>query len=197
MINIKSVLARLCGTLESYERVNQLLLFPGRNSATSSQASTLTESAIVVAYNGSPNSQAALDLAFCVAHQMRLATYQPVVIHVVYVVPCALTSASSQLSLSHLEQVDRVLWQARYLAEEWRGSFNTHLRFGDVATEITSFVQAENTALLIMGCREVNHPLVQALISKLSCPLVGIPTSLDWCADIVSFSPDASQTVPV
>lgn len=196
MMNIKSVLARLCGTLESYERVNQLLLFPGLNSAASSQPPLSTESAIVVAYNGSPNSQAALDLAFCVAHQMRLATYQPVIIHVVYIVPCSLTTAPSGLNLNHLDQVDRVLWQARYLAEEWRGSFNTHLRFGDAANEITSFVQAENAALLIMGCREVNHPLVQAVIPKLPCPLVGIPT-VERYADVISFCPDTSQTVPV
>lgn len=206
-MNPKTVLARLNCTLDSEVHVDQLLLLPRLTQPVVSPTQA-TCTSLVVGYTGSPDSQAALDLAFCVAHQMQLATRQQVTIHVVYVVDCPEAtrqtrhnrtsikrkSRSSQTTSKHknspacgtatlsrsgansnLEKIDQVLWQARCLAEEWRGSFNAHLRFGSIATELTNFVKEENAGLLFVGCHETQHPLVQALKAEVPCSVVGIP----------------------
>ena len=205
-MNPKTVLARLTCTLDSEVQVDQLLLLPKLTQPLISSTQA-TGTSLVVGYTGSPDSQAALDLAFCVAHQMQLATSQQVTIHVVHVVDCPdairqprtrrsgikRKSRSSHAATennapacgtatltrpganSSLEKIDQVLWQARCLAEEWRGSFNAHLRFGSIVTELTNFVKEENAGLLFLGCDEAQHPLVQALKSEVPCSVVGIP----------------------
>lgn len=215
-MNIKPVLARLHSTLDLDARMDQLLLSPRLIEPTSTKAETLssTSTSLLVGYDGSANSQAALDLAFCVAHQMQLVTQQQVMIHVVYVVSCDTstqlpqvrrvkrarakvkakarrssvksgkavvkscgTATLSQLGADsrNLEEIDRVLWQARCLAEEWRGSFTTHLRFGNIVDELEAFAIEENAALLFLGCHSANHPLVQQLKGKIPCSVIGIP----------------------
>jgi len=207
-MNIKTVLARLHSTLDLDARMDQLLLLPRLTEPTRSRTEAYPSTSLVVGYDGSSNSQAALDLGFCVAHQMQLATQQQVTIHVVYVVECYaaprpqkvrrgkrkksklwqtqmnetsdMTCGTATLSKSgagdrNLEEIDRVLWQARCLAEEWRGSFTTHLRFGNVADELAAFITAEDAALLFLGCHSVKHPLVQQLKDKIPCSVIGIP----------------------
>jgi nucleotide-binding universal stress UspA family protein len=77
------------------------------------------------------------------------------------------------------EEADQVLWQARTFATEWRGSLNTHLRFGSPAAELSNVAQQEQADLMIVGCRSAEHPLIEQLKSFMGCPVIGIPTSPD------------------
>jgi nucleotide-binding universal stress UspA family protein len=162
-MNVKTVLTRLNNTLDLDDRKNKLLLLP--RLTTPSIPLPSNSPSLVVGYNGSRNSQSALDLAFCVAHQMQLATQQQPRIHVVYVVQDEYC----------VEKIDRVLWQARCLAEEWRGSFSAHLRFGDLAQVLETFVREEQAALLFLGCRSARSSFVEALKTTLPCSVIGIP----------------------
>lgn len=76
------------------------------------------------------------------------------------------------------EQADRILWQARCLANEWRGSLKTHLRFGQVAKELRSVVKEESAALLWLGCDRADNQIVWELGAKFPCPVLGVPSEL-------------------
>lgn len=86
-------------------------------------------------------------------------------------------STPQSCQLNQFEHADRILWQARNLADEWRGSLKTHLRFGSVAEQLRQVVQAESAAVLLLGCHSVDNAIVQQL-SGLSCPVLGIPVAL-------------------
>jgi nucleotide-binding universal stress UspA family protein len=232
-MNIKPMLLRLQGALGQENLGEQMLLSAGLESQKSPEAT----GNFVIGYNGSPNSQTALDFILWMAHQTRQATGKQVVVHVVYVIDCynsldlslqangsappggllLNSSATCQLSSSEkfgfqcgtnalmqphlqprrgglqvaerqlpaslqpslLDQVDRILWQARCLAGEWRGAVEAHLRFGAVATELLQVVEAQSADLLFVGCSDINHPLVQQLSPCLTCPILGIPTELE------------------
>jgi nucleotide-binding universal stress UspA family protein len=161
---------------------------------------------LVVGYTGSPCSQTALDLTLWIAHQTRLATQKQVTVHVVYVVDevteplpdrasrflkqgraayqAALgfktargSTATLVRSSAPFEQADRVLWQARCLAEEWRGSLSTHLRIGDRAEELRQVAIAESVDVVVLGCRSVRHPLILQWAADFPCAVLGIPAT--------------------
>ncbi len=121
----------------------------------------------VVGYSGSAHSQAALDLALCAAHQTRLVRPNPVMVHVVYVID---KSRSRTIA-----NADRILWQARCLASEWRGSLNAHLRIGPVATELSAVAKELEAEVLMVGCHIAKHPLVQQLANHTPCSVLGLP----------------------
>lgn len=237
-MNIKSMLVRLQNALDRNDLVDRLILLPGTAAAIDTPGEPLN---LIVGYNSSPKSHAALDLALWMAHQTRLATpRKPVIVQVVYVLdgnpidhywphhpsgkvppaggapvlsaPVCLPSPPLQLhpqtvlansfggfspaeqpesvtrsaemvssvSIAPAEdewfkQADQVLWQARCLANEWRGSLKTHLRFGQLGEQLEQVVKIERASLLILGCLGTEHPLVQHLSQDLPCPVLGIP----------------------
>ncbi|MBD2256938.1 universal stress protein [Pseudanabaena sp. FACHB-2040] len=144
-----------------------VVLSPGKRFFETDWAQPTETINLVVGYSGSPNSLTALDLTLCMAHQTRLATQRPVMVHVVYVIEG-----------KQFEQADRILYQARYLAEEWRGSLTTHLQFGRTAAGLKEIVTSEKADLLVLGCHSEKHSLVKQLVSTLPCPVLGIPQSV-------------------
>lgn len=121
----------------------------------------------VVGYSGSAHSQAALDLALFVAHQTRLIKPNPVIVHVVYVV--------DKTKRRTIANADRILWQARCLASEWRGALNAHLRIGQVADELSQVAREIDAEMMLLGCHTVKHPLVKQLVGQTPCSVLGLP----------------------
>nr|WP_242035958.1 universal stress protein [Leptolyngbya sp. FACHB-8] len=192
---------------------------------------------VLIGYNGSANSQIALDMALWIAHQTRLASQTRVLVHVVYIVdrrkqpprenpvdlggrsawPYPRTStrtdlvhasglpvfssgrrstdvlasqaAQSCLTVCQVEpipapenlldQADCILWQARCLAEEWRGSLEAHLRFGSYPDELLNVAREIDANLIVVGCSSPEHELVRQLAPLSPCPIWGIPHQLE------------------
>lgn len=229
------MLVRLQNALGQPNLIEQMVLSAGNSALDTAETRSDSTVNLLIGYNGSPNSQIALDLTLWIAHQTRLASQKQVMVHVVYVVdrrqsprseprfgmasagrspqrsryekarthaPTAtLTRPEAELSLSSLrehtqgcltgclttptpaahnliEQADCILWQARCLAEEWRGSLEAHLRFGTLAEQLRQVADEKAVDLLVMGCSSPDHALVRQL-KKFPCPILGIPAQLE------------------
>ncbi|MDZ8030247.1 MULTISPECIES: universal stress protein [unclassified Nostoc] len=205
------MLARLQSATGRDDLIEQMVLLPEPKKPFSKKLQKAKAVNLIVAYDASPNSHTALDIAFWVAHQTRLATNTEVTVQAVYVVEdnqsnqysnilsfpqqqssleCevsevsksvtqVLTQPKLQTAIAPLQQADIILWQARSLAEEWQGSFKSHLRFGCISTELRKVVESEAADILFLGCNSVNHPMIEALGSKFPCAVLGIPSSID------------------
>lgn len=239
-MKIKSMLMRLQNALGQPALVEQMLLASGKMALDAAETQSDETVNLVIGYNGSPNSQVALDLTLWIAHQTRLATQKQVMVHVVYVVerltnarspqsprkersarrtatlerqtvlvgntltlprlapaepatplnthihyhanPACLTdcriSPAEPPEQNLLEQADCILWQARCLAEEWRGSLEAHLRFGATDAELNQVAKEVGADLVVLGCSTKTHPLVSKLKYNTHCPILGIPEQL-------------------
>lgn len=231
-MNIKPMLVRFESAMGRDGLIEQMVLLPEKKKSSSKASESAKSLTLIVAYNGSPKSHAALDITLLMAHQTRLATSKEVTVQVVYVldetqkseppddlVSCSidwkllefsskstlksatcvvakpkLNALATRLQMKLIEsspikstacqnngfeQAERVLWQARCLVEEWGGSFVAHLRFGSVATQLREVVESEAADLLLLGCKSVNHPIVQQLGKNFPCPVLGIPHCTD------------------
>jgi nucleotide-binding universal stress UspA family protein len=210
-VKIKPVLARLQNALGSQENVQNMLLQLASAQSPANENVSERSLNLVVGYDSSPDSQAALDLALLIAHQTRIATQNQVTIHVVYVLDdvqdrfasvysptdalrhwkrkstsiatgamslavgeATVATRSKIATTDRLERADRILWQARCLAEEWKGTFVAHLRFGSLSTELLKIVEAEAADILLLGCRSQNSPVIQRLGANFPCAVLGI-----------------------
>lgn len=210
-MQIKPMLARLQSATGRDDLIEQMVLLPEPKKPFSKKPQKAKAVNLIVAYDASPNSHTALDIAFWIAHQTRLATNAEVTVQAVYVLEdnskskhpnilslpiqqppleCQISEVSKsatqvliqpqlQTMVTPLQQADIILWQARSLAEEWQGSFKSHLRFGCISTELTKVVESEAADILFLGCNSVNHPMIEALGSNLPCAVLGIPSCID------------------
>ncbi|RCJ39522.1 universal stress family protein [Nostoc punctiforme NIES-2108] len=205
------MLARLQSATGRDDLIEQMVLLPEPKKPFSKKPQTAKGVNLIVAYDASPNSHTALDIAFWIAHQTRLATNAEVTVQAVYVIEdnqsiqypniltfpqqqpsleCevsqvsksvtqVLTQPKLQTTIAPLQQADIILWQARSLAEEWQGSFKSHLRFGSIAIELKKVVESETADILFLGCNSVNHPMIEALGFNFPCAVLGIPSCIE------------------
>jgi len=164
---LKPMIKRLETALGRSNLTQDIVLLPGFKEPPSNLNSEPQAISFVVGYSGSAHSQTILDLALCMAHQTRLATANSVLVHVVYVVDATRPKA--------IANADRILWQARCLASEWRGSLNAHLRVGSVGTELIQVAREVEAEAILLGCHTTNHPLVQQLAGQTPCSVLGLP----------------------
>ncbi|MDZ7954761.1 universal stress protein [Nostoc sp. DedQUE09] len=205
------MLARLQSATGRDDLIEQMVLLPEPKKPFSQKPQSSKAINLIVAYDASPKSHTALDIAFWIAHQTRLATNAEVTVQAVYVIEdnqssqypniltfpqqqpsleCevslvsksvtqVLTQPKLQTAITPLQQADIILWQARSLAEEWQGSFKSHLRFGSIAIELNKVVESEAADILFLGCNSVNHPMIEALGSNFPCAVLGIPSCIE------------------
>ncbi|MDP5017524.1 universal stress protein [Anabaena sp. UHCC 0187] len=213
------MLARLQSAIGRDDLIEQMVLLPEAQKSFSQRVSQAKSANLIVAYNGSPRSHTALDIACWIAHQTSLATNSQVTVQAVYVVAenynhqsldifniadnqaqleCQLSQISKPITLrlnqpkgtailpqleresrTSLKEADRIIWQAKTLAEEWQGSFKSHLRFGNIAKELKKVVQLEAADILFLGCTSTNHPLIETLGHNFPCAVLGIPNCID------------------
>lgn len=164
---LKPMLMRLQTSLGCDDLMQQMVLVSKPKKATPAVAIAGHTVNFVVGYSGSSNSQAALDLALWIAHQTRLVNQKSVLVHVVYV--------ADQTRPQTIANADRILWQARCLASEWRGSLNAHLRIGRVADELSQVAQETGAEALLLGCRTVQYELMRQLADRVPCTVLGLP----------------------
>lgn len=213
------MLARLQSAIGRDDLIEQMVLLPEPKKPFSKKAPRAKSVNLIVAYDASPKSHTALDMAFWIAHQTRLATNAQVTVQAVYVVEdnpskqssnifsfanndlpleCPVSDISKSVtqvltqpklaaiathlekeSLTPIKQADKILWQARTLAEEWQGSFQSHLRFGCISKELRKVVESQTADILFLGCQSVDHPLIEALGANFPCAVLGIPSCID------------------
>jgi len=204
------MLARLQNSLGRDDLIEQMVLLPEPKKSFSPGSAGLGSVNLIVGYSASPKSHTALDIAFWIAHQTRLATNAVVKVHAVYVEvnksqnqylhvfdfehnqqqrsPHPLSYHISQPMTSTLrensaytatKQGDKILEQARNLAEEWESSFESHLCFGRIGSELRKIVELSAAGILFLGCRSVHHPLIQTLGDRFPCAVLGIPHCID------------------
>ncbi|MFB2919975.1 universal stress protein [Aerosakkonema funiforme] len=84
-MNIKSMLMRLQSSLGREDLCDRIVLLPQPIKTVIAADESSNSLTLVVGYNGSPKSHAALDISLLIAHQTRLATSKQVTVQVVYV----------------------------------------------------------------------------------------------------------------
>lgn len=88
-------------------------------------------------------------------------------------------TAEKRHTYNLFKQGDRILSQACRLAEEWQGDFQTHLRFGDVATQLKAVVKLTSATALFLGCDQASQGIVQKYGDNFPCSILGIPHELN------------------
>ncbi|MGL5058633.1 MAG: universal stress protein [Microcoleus sp.] len=89
------------------------------------------------------------------------------------------------------EIADKLLWEARCLAQEWHGLFKAHLRIGRVAAQLKKVAELETANVLFLGSNSASDPLVRELGKNFPCCVLGIPARLTYPMD---FQPEVSSS---
>lgn len=170
LMHIQLILARLQEACGCEFPNNPVLLRLGAPSFSDFPVPSSHPANLVIGYSDSEKSHIALDMGFWIAHQMQMALRQSVIIHVVHVLEQSFPGDDKQLT-----RADLLLWRVRSLAEKWHGALTTHLRFGDVATELSTVMAAEQADLLLLGCASAQQQRVQQFPRQSMFAILGIP----------------------
>lgn len=95
--------------------LSNLVLLPGHTQSLIKGSGDRNAINLVVGYDGSPESHTALDLTLWIAHQTRIVTPTPVIVHAVYVVESKVSEYSGRFNAAW---ADRYYVSDRHLPEQ-------------------------------------------------------------------------------
>jgi len=129
--------------------LSELVLLPGCNHSFINRDRDLGKISLVVGFDGSPESHTALDLTLWIAHQTRLVTPAPVIVHAVYVVESEINEYSGRFNSAWANEhyfLDHQCLKQPYLNQQVQETLQTL----ETASNGTTFAQPTPHALTVL-----------------------------------------------